>query len=73
MQSADAIGLQLIAEGERDAVAASSRGVGELIAAAAETGVREVLVAVGGTATTDGGAGALEVLARARLVGKRTH
>lgn len=62
VQSADAIGLQLIAEGDRDAVAASSRGVGELIAAAAGTGVKEVLVAVGGTATTDGGAGALEFL-----------
>ncbi|MGH2959546.1 MAG: glycerate kinase family protein [Solirubrobacterales bacterium] len=62
VQSADAIGLQLISERDRDAVAASSRGVGELIAAAAETGVREVLVAVGGTASTDGGAGALEIL-----------
>jgi len=62
VQSADAIGLQLIAEGDRDAVAASSRGVGELIAAAAGAGVREVLVAVGGTASTDGGAGALEYL-----------
>jgi glycerate kinase len=62
VQSADAIGLQLIAEGDRDAVAASSRGVGELIAAAAGTGVREILVAVGGTASTDGGAGALEFL-----------
>jgi glycerate kinase len=62
VQSADAIGLQLIPEDSRDAVAASSRGVGELIAAAAESGVREVLVAVGGTASTDGGFGALEVL-----------
>ncbi|MBJ7353544.1 MAG: glycerate kinase [Thermoleophilaceae bacterium] len=62
VQSADAIGLQLIPEAERDAMAASSRGVGELILAAGEAGVREVLVAVGGTASTDGGAGALEVL-----------
>jgi glycerate kinase len=63
VQSADAIGLELIAPGDRDAVAASSRGVGELIAAAAETGVKEILVAVGGTASTDGGAGAVEALA----------
>jgi glycerate kinase len=62
VQSADAIGLELISDGDRDAVAASSRGVGELIAAAAETGVKEILVAVGGTASTDGGAGAVEVL-----------
>jgi glycerate kinase len=72
VQSADAIGLQLIGEDSRDAVAASSRGVGELIAAAAETGVREVLVGVGGTASTDGGAGALEFLREKQLVGKRT-
>lgn len=71
VQSADAIGLGLIAEAERDAVAADSRGVGELIAAAAETGVREVLVAVGGTASTDGGFGALEVLRERRLLGKK--
>lgn len=67
VQSADAIGLHLIAEGDRDAVAASSRGVGELIAAAAGAGVREVLVAVGGTASTDGGAGALEYLRESGL------
>jgi glycerate kinase len=72
VQSADAIGLGLIAVGERDAVAASSRGVGELIVAAAETGVREIFVAVGGTASTDGGVGALEYLREKRLVGKRT-
>lgn len=67
VQSADAIGLQLIGEADRDAVAASSRGVGELIAAASETGVREILVAVGGTASTDGGAGALEYLSEVGL------
>lgn len=67
VQSADAIGLQLIAERDRDAVLASSRGVGELIAAAAETGVREILVAVGGTASTDGGAGAIEFLSELKL------
>jgi glycerate kinase len=71
VQSADAIGLQLIEPAERDAVAATSRGVGELIAAAAGAGVREVLVAVGGTATTDGGAGAIEVLRERGLVGKK--
>lgn len=43
-----------------------------MIAAAASAGVREVLVAVGGTATTDGGAGALEYLREQRLIGKRT-
>ena len=59
---AEASGLWLVAEDERDAFAASTRGTGELIAAAVEAGAREVIVAVGGSATTDGGAGALEAL-----------
>jgi glycerate kinase len=70
VQSSDAIGLELIAKSERDAVAASTRGAGELIAAAAAAGVRDVFVGVGGTATTDGGAGAIEVLRERGLVGK---
>ncbi|HEX7436652.1 MAG TPA: glycerate kinase, partial [Caldimonas sp.] len=71
VEVADAIGLARIAPGERDAMAASSRGAGELIAAAAGLGVREVLVGIGGTATTDGGRGAIEALRAARLAGKR--
>src|SRR5204862_262864 len=46
----------------RIAFAASTRGTGELIAAAVGAGARSVLVAVGGSATTDGGAGAIEAL-----------
>jgi glycerate kinase len=71
VEVADAIGLGLIGEDERDALAASSFGAGELIAAAALTGARDVFVGVGGTATTDGGAGALEALRAAGLIGKR--
>lgn len=71
VEVADAIGLTMLAEDRRDAVSASSAGAGALIRAAAGLGVREVLVGVGGTATTDGGAGALEVLRDARLIGKR--
>lgn len=70
VESSAAIGLQLIAEDRRDALAASSRGVGELIAAAAQTGARDVFVGVGGTASTDGGVGALEALRDASLIGK---
>ena len=62
VEAAEASGLARIAEDERDAFAASTRGTGELIVAAAEAGANHVLVAVGGTATTDGGAGALEAL-----------
>jgi glycerate 2-kinase len=62
VEAAAASGLELVAEAERDPEAASTAGTGELIAAAVEAGAREVLVAVGGSATTDGGAGALEAL-----------
>lgn len=65
VEMAQASGLRHVGEHERDALAASTRGTGELIAAAAEAGAVEVLVAVGGSATTDGGAGALEALERA--------
>jgi glycerate kinase len=62
VEMAEASGLRLVTEKERDAWAASTRGTGELILAAVEAGARAVVVAVGGSATTDGGAGALEVL-----------
>ena len=62
VEMAQASGLSLVAEEERDAWAASTRGTGELIAAAAETGASPIVVTVGGSATTDGGAGALEAL-----------
>ena len=62
VEMARASGLDLVAEDERDAFAASTRGTGELIAAAVEAGASEVLVAAGGSATTDGGAGAVRAL-----------
>ncbi|MDX6664368.1 MAG: glycerate 2-kinase [Solirubrobacteraceae bacterium] len=45
-----------------DAERASTRGTGELIAAAIDAGAEVVLVAAGGSATTDGGAGAIAAL-----------
>lgn len=71
IESASAIGLDLISPTERDAMAASSRGVGDLIAAVAASGAREVLVAIGGTASTDGGRGAIDLLRERGLVGRR--
>jgi glycerate 2-kinase len=62
VECAQASGLGLVAERERDAFAASTRGTGELIVAAVEAGASRVIVTVGGSATTDGGAGALEAL-----------
>jgi glycerate 2-kinase len=67
VETAQTSGLGLVSEDERDPWAASTRGTGELIAAAAEAGAERVLVTVGGSATTDGGAGALEALAEAGL------
>ena len=62
VETAQASGLGLVDEGERDAWAATTRGTGELIVAAVEAGVEKVIVTVGGSATTDGGAGAIEAL-----------
>jgi glycerate 2-kinase len=62
VETARASGLGLVAEDERDAFAASTAGTGELIAAAVEAGARTVVVGVGGSATTDGGAGAVAAL-----------
>lgn len=70
VEIADAIGLARVEPAERDAVAASSYGAGALIAAAADTGAREVLIGIGGTAATDGGAGAIEALRAARVFGR---
>ncbi|MGZ4299446.1 MAG: glycerate kinase family protein [Solirubrobacteraceae bacterium] len=65
IDTAAASGLNLIAEAERDAVAAGTAGTGELIAAAVDAGARIVYLGVGGSATTDGGAGAIKAIERA--------
>ena len=65
VEMARASGLVLVDSSERDAWAASTRGTGELIAVAVEGGAERVIVTVGGSATTDGGAGALEALEEA--------
>ena len=65
VEMAAASGLALVAEGERDAFAASTFGTGELIAAAVERGAGVVYVGVGGSATTDGGAGAIKAIRQA--------
>jgi glycerate kinase len=68
VETAEASGLRHVGDDERDPWAASTRGTGELIAMACELGAREVIVCVGGSATTDGGAGALEALDQAGVV-----
>ena len=69
VETATASGLGRVADEERDAWAASTAGTGELIAAAAQAGAQVILVAVGGSATTDGGAGALEAIEEAGGLG----
>lgn len=61
VEMARASGLALVA-GRNDALRATTRGTGELIAGAARSGCRRILVCVGGSATTDGGLGAVEAL-----------
>lgn len=62
VETARACGLSLVAPADRDPEGADTYGAGELIAAAVEAGAEEILVAVGGSATTDGGEGAVEAL-----------
>jgi glycerate kinase len=66
IESAAASGLPLAGgPAGNDPVGATSRGTGELIAAALGAGARRVLLGVGGSATTDGGLGAVEVIEEA--------
>jgi glycerate kinase len=62
VEAAAAIGLPLLRPEERDPLRASSRGLGELLLAALDEGPPGLLVALGGSATVDGGAGLREVL-----------
>jgi glycerate kinase len=63
IEMARASGMQLVGDAaSNDPVAATTRGTGQLVAAAARAGARRIVVGAGGSATTDGGAGALEVL-----------
>jgi glycerate 2-kinase len=63
VEMAQASGLALVGGADgNDPVSASSVGTGELVAAAIDAGARRVLVGLGGSATTDGGLGALRAL-----------
>jgi glycerate kinase len=62
VEIAAASGLALVDESERDPERAGTAGTGELIAAAIEAGAGRIWVAAGGSATTDGGRGAIDAL-----------
>jgi glycerate 2-kinase len=70
VEMAQASGLTLVDPDDRDPVAASTFGTGQLILAAVEAGAGVVYAGVGGSATTDGGAGALRAIRRAGGLGK---
>jgi glycerate kinase len=59
---AAASGLALLAPGDRDAAGATSRGTGELVAAALGETPARVLIGVGGSASSDGGGGIAQAL-----------
>lgn len=61
VEMAAASGIALV-DGPNQPLDASTKGTGELIAAAIRGGARRILVGVGGSATTDGGLGALDAL-----------
>ena len=62
VEAAEAIGLARLSEAERDPMRASSRGLGELLLAAAAEAGGPIFVGLGDSATVDGGAGLLEVV-----------
>jgi glycerate 2-kinase len=65
VEMAAASGLSRVAPAERDAVRATSAGTGDLLRAVLDAGVRDVVLGIGGSATTDGGAGLLRALGAA--------
>ncbi|MEX2245323.1 MAG: glycerate kinase [Dehalococcoidia bacterium] len=67
IEMAAASGLVLLRPEERDPLVATTCGTGELIASALDRGCRRLIVGVGGSATVDGGAGAMQALG-ARLL-----
>ncbi len=62
IEVAQGCGLHLSGGSPTDAVRASTVGVGELIITAAASGAEKIIVATGGSATTDGGQGAIDAL-----------
>lgn len=62
IEAAEANGLPLVADLPLDALSATSYGVGEIAVQLLEDGAEEILLCIGGSATTDGGTGVLTAL-----------
>ena len=67
VESAQACGLHLLSQAERDPMRATTYGVGQLLMAALDAGATRIVVGLGGSATNDGGAGLLAALGLQRL------
>jgi len=62
VEMAQASGLPLVPPGRRDPMVTTTAGTGELIREALASGCRTILVGLGGSATVDGGLGAMRAL-----------
>ena len=62
LEMAEASGLWRVTAAERDPIAATSFGTGQLLRAAAAAGVERMILGIGGSATTDGGRGLVAAL-----------
>jgi glycerate kinase len=60
IEMAAASGLALLRSDQRDPMATTTYGTGELLMAAAELGAKKIILGIGGSATTDGGVGCLQ-------------
>jgi glycerate kinase len=69
VEAAAASGLALVDPDERDPLRATTAGTGELLLAAVAAGAKLIYLGVGGSATTDGGRGAVHVIDRAGGLG----
>lgn len=62
IEAAQANGLPLVSDAPLRPLEASSRGVGQIVADALDAGVDEIILCIGGSASTDGGTGLLSAL-----------
>lgn len=69
IEMASASGIQLVSPSERNPFITTTYGVGELIKACLDRGVKKIILGIGGSATNDGGAGMASALG-ARFLGQ---
>lgn len=62
IEMAEASGLPLVPEAQKNAAQTTSAGTGVLIRDALDSGIRDITIAIGGSATNDGGMGAMHAL-----------